>query len=366
MTNSLIQQLKKVLIIGGYGQVGGYVSQNLAQYPSINLLIAGRRIQLAQTLVNKLGNQHQALQIDLTKTQDYRELVSDLDMVIMCIDAPHIHLAEACAQQGVDYLDITASYTYLQQIEHCNSLAKQKGARIILSVGLAPGLTNLMVKQACKIHPETQKIEIYLLLGLGDQHGQAAFCWLLNNLSQNFQSAQKHLSSSVRSFSDGKPVQMLPDQKTHHAYRINLSDQHTLLKSLSLDEVTTRLCFDLDWLNQILAVLSKWKCLALLKHNKIQKIIFALMQKFKLGQDQWSLKVIAYKDSKPVYSSHIFGENEAQSTALIASQLAQQVLRSQKNNGGVFHIEQFTQLHHVISNIKPLANHFEESLTQGV
>lgn len=354
---------KKVLIIGGYGHVGQYISQTLSQDPEIQLIISGRRIQLAQILVNKLGNQHQALYIDLSQIQDYRKLVSELDMVIMCIDAPHIQLAKACAQQGVDYLDITASYTYLQQIEQLSSLAKQNGARIILSVGLAPGLTNLMAKHACEIHPETQNVEIYLLLGLGDQHGQAAFRWLLDNLSQDFMPAQKHSVARVRSFSDGKPVQMLPCKKYYRAYRINLSDQHALCQTLNLEEVTTRLCFDLDWLNQVLATLSKWKSLSLLKNSKIQKIIFNLMHKFKLGQNRWSLKIVAYKDAKPVFFSQIFGENEAQSTALITSQLAQQVLRSQKQYGGVFHIEQFTQLNHMIANNKHFSIHFEDCLT---
>ncbi|MEC0554668.1 hypothetical protein P8853_14570 [Bacillus haynesii] len=51
------------------------------------------------------------------------------------------------------------------------------------TVGLAPGLTNLLAQKAAQALDETSCIDIAIMLGLGDSHGKAAIEWTVDHLN---------------------------------------------------------------------------------------------------------------------------------------------------------------------------------------
>lgn len=74
-------------------------------------------------------------------------LLDDVGIVIMCLDQENIEFVQQCIQRGIHYIDLSASYHILFKIEELNKDAQKAGATAVLSVGLAPGLTNLLTKQ---------------------------------------------------------------------------------------------------------------------------------------------------------------------------------------------------------------------------
>lgn len=105
----------------------------------------------------------------------------------------------------------------LARIETLDAGARQSGGLAVLSVGLAPGLTNLLVKAARDRCPEATGFRIGVLLGLGDSHGPAAIDWTL------------------RSLGPLRPEDILPlrfggDRRAVPSIPFDFSDQHALMR----------------------------------------------------------------------------------------------------------------------------------------
>ncbi len=143
---------ENILIVGGYGEVGGKIAKLLlATYPN-RLWIAGRNIEKAKQFCAQLNNMATPIQLDVTKKIDGHQL-ANIALVIMCLEQENTEFAERCLEEGIKYIDISASNSFLQKLELLNPVAVQHNTTAILSVGLAPGLTNLMAMHVAQQFP---------------------------------------------------------------------------------------------------------------------------------------------------------------------------------------------------------------------
>jgi len=74
-------------------------------------------------------------------------------------------------------VDVSASYAFLREVERLDALAREHRATGVLSVGLVPGLTNLLAKRCAQVLDSVRSLDISVLLGLGGAHGEAAVRW---------------------------------------------------------------------------------------------------------------------------------------------------------------------------------------------
>lgn len=87
---------------------------------------------------------------------------------------------------GIDYVDISADFSFLSQVKELHHEAVRKQVTAILSVGLAPGVTNLLARYAKEQMDRMNVLDITIMLGLGDAHGKAAIEWTIDNLNTDF------------------------------------------------------------------------------------------------------------------------------------------------------------------------------------
>ncbi|WP_404389790.1 hypothetical protein [Pseudoalteromonas phenolica] len=80
----------KILIVGGYGNVGHFIVADLAKDYSGDLIIAGRDLLKAQVTAKKFGDKVSAKVsakvLDVNCNVFQEEAFSDVKLVIMCID----------------------------------------------------------------------------------------------------------------------------------------------------------------------------------------------------------------------------------------------------------------------------------------
>ena len=90
-----------------------------------------------------------------------------------------IEIADAYIWQRAHFVDISASYSGHRSLEALNDQARASGVTGVLSVGLVPGITNLLVRHVHDVLGAVGSAEIAVLLGLGDTHGrgQSSGCW---------------------------------------------------------------------------------------------------------------------------------------------------------------------------------------------
>ncbi|MER7547818.1 saccharopine dehydrogenase NADP-binding domain-containing protein [Spirillospora sp. NPDC127506] len=198
--------MKRVAVLGGYGAVGREVVAGLRGHVP-EIVVAGRDLAKARTVEGATP-----MRLDL-RSDDIERL--DADAVVMCAETENVRVAETCLARGVHYVDVSASYEVLAGIERLDATE----ATAVLSVGLAPGVTNLLAHGF-----GGADVDIGVLIGTGEQHGPGAVEWTLDSLGE--------VGESWR-------MRFPPPYGTRTVHRFPFSDQYTLP-----GRVRTGLCLD--------------------------------------------------------------------------------------------------------------------------
>ena len=234
-----------------------------------------------------------------------------------------------------------------------NSKAKDFGTTIVLGVGLAPGLSNLLVKQSKIQFDKINSVDMYLMLGIGERHGRDGVEWLLNNLNTNFYSFENGFPKLFTSFSDGKRTKLSSKHGIRMTYRFDLADQHIVQKTLGIETVSSRFCYDSTFTTSVIALFKKFGMFNLLKVTFVRNVIvralegvLSTFQRLHIGTDTYAVKaeVKGIKNGKGVIvQSSIYGNNNTDITGRVTSLVADQLIKN-KYPDGFFFIEQLFEL----------------------
>ncbi len=224
--------MERVLVLGGYGAVGREAVAGLRGHVP-EIVVAGRDIAKARTVDGAIP-----MRIDL-RHDDLDEALTGVDAVVMCAERENVRVAEACLRRGVHYVDVSASREILSGIERLNGLAVERKATAVLSVGLAPGVTNLLARAFIadssggnaepgstapgSTAPDATGIDIGVLVGSGE-HGPSAVEWTLDSLGE---------------IGDSWRMRFPEPYGVRTVHRFPFSDQYTLP-----GRVRTGLCLD--------------------------------------------------------------------------------------------------------------------------
>ncbi|MBP1992835.1 saccharopine dehydrogenase family protein [Paenibacillus eucommiae] len=338
-----------IVVVGGYGHVGQMICRELGELYPGKVYAAGRSLERAEEFSGATGGKVRPLQINIEEGFD-TNFINDVKLVIMCLDQTNTSFVESCLINGIHYVDVSAKYSFLTQVEKLQAVAEANGATAVLSIGLAPGLTNLLALKAKNLMDQVDAIDISIMLGMGDQHGKAAIEWTVDNLGTNFEVVKKNKKVKVASFADGRKTDFGAGLGRKMAYRFNFSDQHVLPRTLGVPSVSTRLSFDSTVVTGLIAWLRATGSLRLLKFKPIRNIVVQMFGKMKFGEDIFVVKVdaLGMKNQKTVLAEcFLQGRNEARITASIAASVANIVYLSELPHG-VYHIEQLFELDNLL------------------
>ncbi|WP_411347258.1 saccharopine dehydrogenase family protein [Paenibacillus sp. WLX2291] len=385
----------QIIVVGGYGTVGQQISRRLVQYiaedtsgllPSYDVIAAGRNAAAAEAFSQSTNGQIQPLQWDIQSSPDTWPDLSAARLLIMCLDLTDTTLVEYCLNHGIHYMDITANGEYLQQIQQLKiatqiPLSQAVGAHTslyattpsthtvnsiiatatatnigtssaspmsiaLISIGLAPGLTNLLGAAVHQEMDHTDQLDISIMLGLGERHGEAAIRWTVEQLGSSFTIMSDGQPMTVSSLTDGRVVAMPYEQSSgrQYVYRFPFSDQQTLAQTLHVPTVSTRLGFDSVLLTRLLAGVQKLGVFRLLRFAPVQQAMISLFGSIHAGSDRYAIRIDAKgsKDGKPVQRYCVLhGHNQSHATAEVTALAAMMLLELQDHlPGGVQHIEQ--------------------------
>ncbi len=136
----------RVLIIGGYGNFGGYIARALAVDPNISLLIGGRSQAKAEAFASHLGALNPASGCVLDIGGDIERRLRELapDIVIHTtgpFQAQDHRVARAAIAAGAHYLDLADARQFVASIDELDGLAKRAGVSVIAGASSVPCLT---------------------------------------------------------------------------------------------------------------------------------------------------------------------------------------------------------------------------------
>ncbi|MGK5558534.1 saccharopine dehydrogenase family protein [Actinomadura kijaniata] len=206
----------RVLIIGGHGAVGREAAAALTGRFAVT--VAGRHPERAAPVPGAT-----ALRLDLGDASALDAALDDAGTVLMCVDRDNARVARACLERGVHYVDVTASHPVVAGIE----ALEPARATALLSVGLVPGVSNLLARMCADAGADA--VDIAVLLGTGERHGAAAVAWTLD---------------AVAGIGPSWRARFPAPHGTRTVHRFPFSDQYTLPRTLGLARARTGLCLD--------------------------------------------------------------------------------------------------------------------------
>ncbi|OMF12803.1 saccharopine dehydrogenase [Paenibacillus sp. FSL H7-0331] len=343
-----------MMVVGGYGQVGQMICRDLGELYPGKVIAAGRSYDRAEQFCLTTEGKVKPYQINIKEAVD-PEIWKDIKLVVMCLDQIDPAFARTCFNNGVHYVDISADDSFLSQLEHLHEEAVAGQATAVLSIGLAPGLTNLLAAHAKHLMDQTDVIDISIMLGLGDQHGKAAIEWTVDNLGTDFTVMQAGSKVVVSSFTDGKITEFGSALGHRKSYRFNFADQHALSRTLGVPLVSTRLCFDSASVTGLLAWLRVGGVFRLLKLQRIRHAVIQLFGKLRFGKEMFAVKIDAWGkkgQDDVLIECLVQGIKEANITAKVAATVADRVYSSVLPHG-VYHIDQLFEWEKLLPSLPP-------------
>jgi saccharopine dehydrogenase-like NADP-dependent oxidoreductase len=138
--------VKRVLIIGGYGNFGSYIAEALAGDPNISLLIAGRSETKADAFAASLKGVNPAAGCALGIETDIEARVREIrpDLIIHTtgpFQSQDHRVARAAIAAGAHYLDLADARHFVASIGALDREAKLAGVAVIAGASSVPCLT---------------------------------------------------------------------------------------------------------------------------------------------------------------------------------------------------------------------------------
>ncbi|WP_058308967.1 saccharopine dehydrogenase NADP-binding domain-containing protein [Gracilibacillus massiliensis] len=329
----------KIIVIGGYGNVGSIITQRLAKVFAGKVYAAGRSKAKAEKFAQETNNKVKPLVFSM-KQAISEDWFSEIKLVIVCIDQQDTTFMEQCLKNGVAYVDITANRHFLTMANKFNN--DTFTAPAILSVGFIPGISNLLASRIQQQYPTIHRLDIDVLLGLGDEHGEAALQWMLMQTYRPFTIYQNGQKIKKTPFSDKKATFFDGNSTKHYTYRFPFPDQQTLYQTLEVPTISTRVCFDSSIMTTALYWLCKSRMNQLLKIPLLNKLFLTFLKNWKYGSKQCIVKVEGLDTNG---SNHLTfsSEEEATVTANVATCVAQALIENNFEHK-IYHIEEIFSL----------------------
>lgn len=357
----------RVVLVGGYGHVGLRLAGILAPRFPGRVVIAGRNLAAAQRAAARLGHGSRAARLhadSLTNSAGADELghaLAGADLVVACAGQSSSTLAQASLQAGVHYADVTADGALIADVEALDPLARRHDAAAVLSVGLAPGLTNLLAAAACAGLDTVERVDLLVQLGLGDPHGPAAISWTLDGLDDEFDVPEPEGPRRVRAFCELRRFtqpRTMPDarpatQRPPVGYRFNFPEQRTLPRTLGVPAVASWLALEPPLAGAALALAARGGLARLLRPPLARRLTLSALTRVHLGSDRAGAAATATgtrAGASAECTLAVTGNGEATLTASVAAAVVEQLLTGNVQRG-VHHIEEIIDAAAVLSSL---------------
>ncbi|RJL32910.1 saccharopine dehydrogenase [Bailinhaonella thermotolerans] len=297
-----------MLILGGYGAVGRHAAAALAGRHDV--VVAGRDPGRARPVPGS-----RTARVDAADPASLAAALDGTGTVLMCAERDNARVARACLERGIHYLDVSASHPTLDAIAGLDGLARERGSAAALSVGLAPGVTNLLARHVTE-RSGADRVRVAVLLGSGEHHGPAALAWTLDGLAGLGGSWRARFPAPY-------------GERTVH--RFPFSDQHTLPATLGLADAVTGLCLDSRAFTALLAAAGRPAAARLLRRPRVRAALLSALAGVHVGGDGFAVTVEAGGAG-----ASFSGRLQSRATGLAAALLAE---RLPLLPPGVSHIE---------------------------
>ncbi len=182
----------RVLIIGGYGNFGSFISKTLARETDIQLIIVGRSLKKASEFVNELKvvNPIEIERIDISN-QFSASLEKIKPDIVIHTSGPFqqqgYDVAEACIVQGCHYIDLADGRDFVKNIHNMDIQAQEKNVLVISGASSVPCLTSALVDHYKSEFKVVKELDYGITTAQKTSRGVATTAAILSYTGRSFQ-----------------------------------------------------------------------------------------------------------------------------------------------------------------------------------
>lgn len=305
---------KTILIVGGYGAVGTHIVTELHRnLPEAQIIVAGRSLKKAKALADTFASGVTAQHIDLTSRASINAVFPMASLVVLNTEAGAETAARACIDHRISMISVAASVSVMRTIGSISADAKAAHVALVTEVGLAPGLSNLMLQHIVDDVPQTEVAELILQLGLVGTHGVEAMDWTLARCVE---------ASRAESIVPPLPA------VGRYVIPVDFVDRDKVKQKLQVETVTSALALVPKWSTRMLPAIAP----LLVRYPGIlsvsQPFLRAILQALRLSDDTLGLFVRARSDHASG-TIQLAGQNQSRVTGMVAAKVAEKLLTAE-------------------------------------
>ena len=183
--------MSRVLVLGGYGNFGGYISRRLAADPSIQLLIGGRSKVRADAFAAGLGAANAPETFAVDRDGDLAAVLAAArpDLVIHTVgpfQGQDYRVAEACIALGVHYLDLADGRAFVGRIHTLDAQARAANVAVISGASSVPCLSAAIVDHYRPLFAELTALDYGITAAQQTNRGVATAAAILSYVGKPF------------------------------------------------------------------------------------------------------------------------------------------------------------------------------------
>ncbi|MFF2481316.1 saccharopine dehydrogenase [Paenibacillus sp. NPDC058071] len=229
---------KKVLIVGGYGEVGRQIAQILHdRYADLDIALGGRSPGKAVPFESK---RVQTVVVDNNAEDPLLYAGDHVSLIINAVNDLQDRLLQSAVRRRIPLIDLTRWTEVFEQ-----SIAKLKNTKlhapVVLSSGWMAGTASLFA-MLNSTNLQNVSVDIHALYSLRDKAGPDSAAYM-DRMSIPFHITEPTGSRLVFPMTDPVKVQF-PNGYATKCYRLDTPDHMTLLKPGHIDTASFRISFD--------------------------------------------------------------------------------------------------------------------------
>ncbi|MBI5934878.1 MAG: saccharopine dehydrogenase NADP-binding domain-containing protein [Chloroflexi bacterium] len=171
--------MSTILILGGYGATGKLLARHLLTQTDANIILAGRNLDKAQSLVSELNDSRvtcaradasdpATLAASLRGVESSTSLRPSLCLVAAPTTQHTGQVARACLDAGVDYLDVQFAASKIASLRVLEPEIQKAGLCFVTEAGYHPGLPSALVRYAATYFDTLESAIVAGYLNVGD------------------------------------------------------------------------------------------------------------------------------------------------------------------------------------------------------
>jgi saccharopine dehydrogenase (NAD+, L-lysine forming) len=336
---------EKILLVGGYGNVGQWLAADLAPRYVGRVIVAGRDRLKAEALARRIGHGAAAIACDVEDPRSVATALEGVSVAVACVGQHGRHVLKAAIGRGLAYTDIAPALAMGGgvDLDAMHAGAAATGARVVLGAGLSPGLTSVMARAAAARVGVVHCVRSAVLLSIGDTYGPDASAWIAQELMQRFEVMRGGVRRTVRAFSEPWAMDFGASLGLRTTYLFPFSDQVFYARTLGAPTTESPLALDPPWVARLARMLVRVAGDRLSRGEArsrptLQRVI-ALLKRAYRGSDAWGVSV-EVDGARGRYRATAAGRTESVATALAAAGIVDALAAGEVRAPGVWLAEQ--------------------------